>query len=133
MLIVEYPTVTMNCRTAIKALFLYFNLCLSVMFESLILIYSHILSYRSRRGRNHIVVEFTETATSLQLSGALETAPNLQLSGALETAPSQQFSGALETATSLQFSGALETATNLQLSGALETAASGCFKSSTQL
>jgi hypothetical protein len=35
MLIVEYPTVTVTCRTAIKALFLYFNLCLSVMLDSL--------------------------------------------------------------------------------------------------
>ena len=28
-------TVTVKCRIAIKALFLYFNLCLSVMLESL--------------------------------------------------------------------------------------------------
>ena len=34
MLIIESPTVTMKCRTAIKALFLYFNLCLSVMLDS---------------------------------------------------------------------------------------------------
>jgi hypothetical protein len=30
-------TVTVKCRIAIKALFLYFNLCLSVMLESLYL------------------------------------------------------------------------------------------------
>ena len=35
MLIVEDPTVTVKCRTAIKVLFLYFNLCLSVMLNSL--------------------------------------------------------------------------------------------------
>ena len=34
-LIVEDSTVTVKCRTAIKALFLYFNSCLSVMFDSL--------------------------------------------------------------------------------------------------
>jgi hypothetical protein len=34
-LIVIDPTVTVKCRTAIKALFLYFNLCLSVMLDSL--------------------------------------------------------------------------------------------------
>ena len=35
MLIVEDPTVTVNCRTAINALFLYLNVCLSIMFDSL--------------------------------------------------------------------------------------------------
>jgi len=34
-LIVEDPTVTVKCRTARKALCLYFNVCLSVMLDSL--------------------------------------------------------------------------------------------------
>jgi hypothetical protein len=34
-LLIEDPTVTVKCRTAIKALFLYFNLCLSVMLNGL--------------------------------------------------------------------------------------------------
>ena len=36
MLIIEEPTVTVKCRSAIKALFLYVNLCLlvSVMLDS---------------------------------------------------------------------------------------------------
>jgi hypothetical protein len=35
MLIVEDATVTLKCRTVIKALLLYFNLCLSVMLDNL--------------------------------------------------------------------------------------------------
>jgi len=35
MLIIEDPTVTVTCRTAIKVLFLYFILCLTVMLDSL--------------------------------------------------------------------------------------------------
>ena len=35
MLIIKNPTVTVKCRTAIKALFLYFNLCPSVKLGSL--------------------------------------------------------------------------------------------------
>jgi hypothetical protein len=35
MLIIKDPIVTVKCRTAIKMLFLYFNLCLSIMFDSL--------------------------------------------------------------------------------------------------
>ena len=35
MLIIEDPTVTVKCRTAITTLFLYFKLCLSVMLDSL--------------------------------------------------------------------------------------------------
>ena len=35
MLIVEDPTVTVKCRTAIQVLFLYFNLCLSIKMNSL--------------------------------------------------------------------------------------------------
>jgi len=34
--IIEDSTDTVKCRTAIKALFLYFNLCLSVMLDSLL-------------------------------------------------------------------------------------------------
>jgi hypothetical protein len=34
-LIVEDPTVTVKCRGAIKALFLYLNVCLSVMLNNL--------------------------------------------------------------------------------------------------
>jgi hypothetical protein len=34
-LIVEDPTVTVKCRTAIKVMFIYFNLCVSVMLNSL--------------------------------------------------------------------------------------------------
>jgi hypothetical protein len=33
--IVQDPTVTVNCRAAVKALFVYFNLCLSIMLYSL--------------------------------------------------------------------------------------------------
>ena len=46
-LIVEDPIVTAKCRTAIKAMYLYFNLRLSVMLDSLsvMFIYIHILSY----------------------------------------------------------------------------------------
>ena len=33
MLIIKTPTVSVNCRTAIKALFLYLNLCLSVKLD----------------------------------------------------------------------------------------------------
>jgi hypothetical protein len=35
MLLIEDPTVTVKCRIAIKALFLYFNLCLSVNLDNL--------------------------------------------------------------------------------------------------
>jgi hypothetical protein len=35
MLIVKDPSVTVICRTAIKALFVYFNLCLCVMLDNL--------------------------------------------------------------------------------------------------
>ena len=42
-LIVEDPTVTIKCRTAIKILFLYFNLCLSVKFDSLSCSFTSIL------------------------------------------------------------------------------------------
>jgi len=34
MLIIENPTVTVKCRTATKALFLYFDSCPSVMLDS---------------------------------------------------------------------------------------------------
>jgi len=35
MLIIEYPNVTVKCRTVIKVFFLYFNLCGSVILDSL--------------------------------------------------------------------------------------------------
>jgi hypothetical protein len=35
MFIIKVGTVTLKCRTVIKALFLYFNLCLSIMLDSL--------------------------------------------------------------------------------------------------
>ena len=35
MVLFEDPTVTVKCRTAIKELLFHFNLCLSVMFDSL--------------------------------------------------------------------------------------------------
>jgi E3 ubiquitin-protein ligase RNF38/44 len=42
MLIIEDPTMTVKCRTAIKVLFLYFNLCLGGKLNSLpIFIYIH--------------------------------------------------------------------------------------------
>jgi hypothetical protein len=34
MLIIEDPTMTVECRTAIKEIFLYFNVCPSVKLES---------------------------------------------------------------------------------------------------
>ena len=37
MLVIEDPCVTVKCRTAIKALFLYLHLCLSVKFDSLVM------------------------------------------------------------------------------------------------
>jgi len=43
--IVKDPTVTMKCRTSIKALFLYLNLCLCDVGLSLMFIYIHIRSY----------------------------------------------------------------------------------------
>ena len=36
------PTVTVKCRTAIKVLFLYINLCLSVMFDNLSYLFTFI-------------------------------------------------------------------------------------------
>ena len=46
MFIVEDPTVTVKCKTQIKALFLYFSLWISIMLDSLsMFIYIHILSY----------------------------------------------------------------------------------------
>jgi hypothetical protein len=42
-LIIEDSTLTENCRTAIKTLFFYFNLCLSVKLDNLMFIYIHIL------------------------------------------------------------------------------------------
>jgi hypothetical protein len=45
MLIFEDSTVTAKNRIAIKLLFIYFNLYLSVMMDSLMFIYIHILSY----------------------------------------------------------------------------------------
>ena len=41
LIIIEDPTVTVKCRTAIKVLFLYFNLCTCVMFDNLLFIYIH--------------------------------------------------------------------------------------------
>jgi len=47
-LIVEDPTGTVKCRPSVKALFLYFNLCLNHNFgQSLIVIPIHILSYKN--------------------------------------------------------------------------------------
>ena len=40
-LIIQVPTVTEECRTAIKGLYLYFNLCLSVMLASLSCSYTY--------------------------------------------------------------------------------------------
>jgi hypothetical protein len=62
-LIVEHTTVTLKCRTAIKALFLYFNLCPSVMLDSLSCSFTYIsfLFPRGRRGRDRMVVGFTTT------------------------------------------------------------------------
>ena len=46
-LIIEDPTVTVKCRTAIKSLFLYINfVCLCKVRWSLMFIYIHILSYK---------------------------------------------------------------------------------------
>jgi hypothetical protein len=46
LLFIEDTTVTVKCRAAIKALFLYFNVCPSTMSDSRSrFIYSHILSY----------------------------------------------------------------------------------------
>jgi hypothetical protein len=45
-LIIEDSTLTENCRTAIKALFFSFNLCLSVKLDNLMFIYIHIFSYQ---------------------------------------------------------------------------------------
>ena len=42
-LIVEDPTVTVKCRTAIKVMFIYFNLCVSVMLNSLSYLFTSIL------------------------------------------------------------------------------------------
>ena len=61
MIIIEDPTLTVKCRTAIKVMFFYFKLCLSVMLASLIFIYFHILSHRSRCVRDRMIVGFTTT------------------------------------------------------------------------
>jgi hypothetical protein len=46
LLFIEDTTVTVKCRAAIKALFLYFNVCPSTMLDSRsMFIYIHILSY----------------------------------------------------------------------------------------
>jgi len=52
MFIIEDPTVMMKYRTAIKALFLYFNLCLSVTLDSLPCLFTTIsfLSKGTQRG-----------------------------------------------------------------------------------
>jgi len=42
LLIFDEPTVTMKCRTAIKVLFLYLNLCPSVMLNSLSCLFTSI-------------------------------------------------------------------------------------------
>ena len=42
MLIIEYPSLTVNCRTAIKLLFLFFNICLRVNW---IIYYVHVHTY----------------------------------------------------------------------------------------
>ena len=45
MLINEDPDVNVKCRTAIKELVLYFNLCASIKLDSLMFIYILILPY----------------------------------------------------------------------------------------
>jgi hypothetical protein len=42
MLIIEYPSLTVNCRTAIKLFFLFFNICLKVNW---IIYYVHVHTY----------------------------------------------------------------------------------------
>ena len=59
-LIVEDPIVTVQCRTAINAVLFYFTLCLSVILDSLSCS-STSISFRGRRGRNRIVIEFLTT------------------------------------------------------------------------
>jgi len=46
MLIIEELTVTVKWRTAMTAVFIYFNLCLGVMLDSRMFIYIHNLSYQ---------------------------------------------------------------------------------------
>jgi hypothetical protein len=52
---VEDPTVTVKCRTAIKALFLYLNLCLSVMLNNLLFSLPLIFIGAIRRDRMVVV------------------------------------------------------------------------------
>ena len=59
MLIVEDPTVIVNIRTAMKVLFLYLNLCVSLV-QRWIVSRVHLLPKR-RRGRDRTVVGFIAT------------------------------------------------------------------------
>ena len=73
MFIIEDITVTVKCRTSIKNVFLYLDLCISVMSNSLSCsftsisllntcnIYLRIRSTRGRRGHDRMVVGFTTT------------------------------------------------------------------------
>jgi len=61
MLIVEDSTAAVKCRTAIKSLFLYFNLCLSVKMDCL----SHLYPYPFLLKQNINLVSNTILLTNL--------------------------------------------------------------------
>jgi hypothetical protein len=60
MLIVEDSTVTVKCRTAIKALFRFFNLCLSWI-VSHVHLHPYTFLLKGCRGCDSMVVGFTTT------------------------------------------------------------------------